>query len=348
MKKLFLITISVLISVTSYPQNIEDGSKWWDGKNLYRACTSDPDEIFFELVNGEEGDYPFYLSKIPGLSGTYTLEPFNTTYEAPFRAQYGWLVKYTREDGMYFLSVKNPANEIVWILTLTPDYLHHCQGQLAYDIQQPVEGMVTDYLMSPGYLSYFTKDELRDMLKLIDASGANSVITRTNKATIKSELKVTDSERAYFSEDMPPKEDSESESAPAVPNENYHASVKDFYNKVDALNYLLLKGYPMPMLYGEWAQGDMTYVVMPKSKSYTLEIWETTLDEDYNVVPSGSAPLFRGEPGNALCFSYITPEGMPSRIVVCREGFKIISAWVPQFSGMDGSLVTTDEFIYSE
>ena len=151
-----------------------------------------------------------------------------------------------------------------------------------------------------------------------------------------SELKVTDSERAYFSESMPPKGENEP-----------HASVKDFYHKVDGLNYLLSKGYPMPMLYGDWAPGELTYVVMPNSPAYTLEIWETKLDEDYNVVPGGSAPLFRGEPGNALCFSYITPEGMPSRIVVCREGFKIISAWVPQFSGMDGSLVTTPEFILS-
>lgn len=345
MKKLLIITISVLFSVISYAQTIEDGSKWWDGKNLYRACVSDPNEAFFELVN-EEGDYKFFLSKIPGLAGTYTLEPSNTAYEAPFRAQYGWLVKYTREEGMYFLSVGSPVGETVWVLTLTPDYLHHCQGQLADAIRQPVESMVTDYLMSPGYLSYFTKDELKNMLNLIDASGVNSVITRTNKASIKSELKVTDSERAHFSESMPPKEESEQQE-PETPNENYHASVKDFYQKVDGLNYLLSKGYPMPMLYGDWEPGELTYVVMPKSPTYTLEIWETSLDENYNVVPSGDAPLFRGEPGNALCFSYITPEGMPSRIVVCREGFKIISAWVPQFSGMDGSLVTTPEFILS-
>ena len=179
MKKLFTITISILVSVISYAQTIEDYSKWWDGKNLYRACVSDQNEAFFELVN-EEGDYKFCLKKIPGLVGTYTLEPSNATYEAPFRAQYGWLVKYTREEGMYFLSVRNPVDETVWVLTLTPDYLHHCQEQLAYAIRQPVESMVTDYLMSPGYLSYFTKDELKNMLNLIDASGENSIITRTN------------------------------------------------------------------------------------------------------------------------------------------------------------------------
>ena len=53
MKKLLIITISVLFSVISYAQTIEDGSKWWDGKNLYRACVSDPNEAFFELVNEE-------------------------------------------------------------------------------------------------------------------------------------------------------------------------------------------------------------------------------------------------------------------------------------------------------
>lgn len=522
MKRIFAVTISLAISILAYGQTIQDQSAWWDGKALYFAHILNENEIHFDAPENSEGVYQFSLKKISNYPGGYTLIPFNDSTDAPFRAQFGWIVEYTREEGMYFLSVKNPQNETVWVLTLTPDNLKNCRSQRDYALQQPISDMATGYLMDTGYLSYFTKEELKHMLNTIESSGDNSVISRTNKSLIASELKVTDKERSlyhdcvlqsalknivdyfelyfqwarensqeyhsmlycannafqgvddeditiedilidmkngymstiismegfkwkvetcywrlpdenevilatnviYFHPDgysysemcefvkicresiactkfdpVPPgiwndifttRENkmikfflphtgkniranittrdgnrsyeshtflqwngngfihTDSIDPNLTSTSNCHARVNVFETKGEGVNYLKSIGYAIPMMYGEWKDMEKTFVAIPASKRYTLEIWKVTVDEEYTCVLDGDSPLMRGEPGNAICFSYLPPEIIPTLGIICRDGFKIISSWIPSFSGMDGSLVTTDEFILAE
>ena len=335
MKKLFVLFILLYTGITANAQVIEDLSKWWDGKNTYIATVVNENEVFFEASNSDNISDQFTLHKIKNYAGGYTLVPTYKSEEAPLRAQFGWIVKYTREDGMYFLSVRDNKDEVVWTLVLTPDYHHHNEDQLQYALNQPIEDMVSGYLMSTGYLSHFSKDELKYMLSLLEKSNDNSIISRTNRSLIKSELKVVDSERESLS------------GKSFAPNES-HALVQCFNTKSEGLQYLAEAGCYMPSLYGKWESWDMTFVVIPNSDDYTLEIWSAGLDRDYNITPQGFVPLFKGEPGKPICFSYMVPEGVPSLIIACRDGNEVISTWVPSFSGEDGSLLTTKEFVLAK
>lgn len=332
MKRLYVIAILLYAALTANAQVIEDGTKWWDGKNTYIATVVNEEEVFFKATNSDELTDQFTLHRIKNYAGGYTLVPAYKSEEAPLRAQFGWIVRYIREDGMYFLSVRDNQDEIVWTLVLTPDYHHHNCGQLEYALTQPVEDMVSGYLMSTGYLSHFSKDELKYMLSLLEESGDNSIISRTNKSLIKSELKVTDAERESFS-------------GKSFTADVAHAKVQYFSTKAEGLQYLAEAGCYTPSLYGKWEDWDLTFVIMPNSENYTLEIWNAGLDMDYNITPQGFAPLMQGEPGKPICFSYMVSEGVPSLIIACKEDSNVISTWVPTFSGEDGSLVTSEYFV---
>lgn len=179
------------------------------------------------------------------------------------------------------------------------------------------------------------EDDLKYMLSLLEESDDNSIISRTNKSLIKSELKVTDAERESFS-------------GKSFAFRRFHAEVQFFNTRNEGIQFLAAAGYYTPSLYGAWDSWDMTFVVIPNSENYTLEIWNAALDKNYNIVPQGFSPLLQGNPGQPICFSYMVPEGAPALIVACREGPDVISTWIPSFSGEDGSLITTDDFILAK
>ena len=118
MKKI-LCMMMVLLAVSTQAQIIQNNSKWWDGSVLYTAKVQG-NSVKMEGIGEHEGGFFFNLTKVEGKSGEYILT--GEEYEAEaLRAKVGWRVQYVRQDGMYFLAIRNPKGDAVWQMTLTPD-----------------------------------------------------------------------------------------------------------------------------------------------------------------------------------------------------------------------------------
>ncbi|MBR4731110.1 MAG: YARHG domain-containing protein [Prevotella sp.] len=206
-------------------QTIQNGSKWWDGSVLYTAKVAASGEVTMNGVDAHEGGFRFMLAKEQGKQGRYTLTTDNPDAYMPVRGQLGWRVDYIRQDGMYFLAVRKPNNDVVWTLVLTPDNLENCIGQEQWAEQQPVSDIITGMLLNTTYLARFSKPDLRLMRNEIlarhgwkfqskdlqDYFGKQSwyhpvadnntiklsIIEQTNVQLIKSEEAVPDEERGY-------------------------------------------------------------------------------------------------------------------------------------------------------
>ena len=142
-------------------QTIQNNSKWWDGSVLYTAKVQG-NSVKMEGIGEHEGGFFFNLTKIEGKSGEYILS--GNDYEAEaLRAKTGWRVQYVRQDGMYFLAVRNPNGNAVWQMTLTPDNLKSSLAFERYLEQQPVSEQLSNCLLNTTYLGRFSKNELRLM-----------------------------------------------------------------------------------------------------------------------------------------------------------------------------------------
>lgn len=200
MKKIAIMIIGMVAAVaTANAQTIGEWSKWFDGKVLYTAHLLDSGDLYFDAPENTDGTYSFSLKKENFAPGEYTLIPHNTVDEAPFRAQYGWRVQYIRKEGMYFLAVRNSFDEVVWVLTLTPDNLKNCLGQEDFAEEQPIEEMIDGYLMNTTYLSNFSKEQLKAQITTLKSRATRSIIEEINLGLMQSELKVVESERQQLS-----------------------------------------------------------------------------------------------------------------------------------------------------
>ena len=204
-------------------QTITNGSKWWDGSVLYTAKVAASGEVTMNGIDAHEGGFRFMLSKDPSKQGRYILTTDNPDAYMPVRGQLGWRVDYIRQDGMYFLAVRKPNNDVVWTLVLTPDNLENCISQQQWAEEQPVSEIITGMLLNTTYLARFSKPDLRLMRNEIlarhgwkfqskdlqDHFGKQSwyhpvadnntiklsIIEQTNVQLIKSEEAVPDEER---------------------------------------------------------------------------------------------------------------------------------------------------------
>lgn len=340
MKKFILISIALWSFMTISAQVVTEGTRWFDGKVLYVAHILDNGDIYFCAEENTDGVYAFSLRRLKHAIGEYMLIPSTTVEEASFRAQFGWRVQYIRQEGMYFLAVRNKQNRIVWTLVLTPDSLEDCLAQQKDIEEQTTDNKLTDFLMNTKYLARFSKEELKDMYDELNALESHTIISETNMQLIASEMEVVEYERfALINEDEDQSDNISSESA------DYFALVTFFTDLNEAMEYINMMGYPLPAIYGMWKENEHTFVVLPAESNSVVELWRAELDEEYNVICAGEEPIIKGSPGKPLCFSYMVPEGMPSYIVVCRKEDGTISTWTPVFSGMDGSLVTDSDFL---
>lgn len=160
-KTLFLFVVLLLTSVGVQAQTIQNGSKWWDGAVLYTAKVQG-NAVKMNGVGEHKGGYSFELTKIEGKNGEYILTGKDEE-AAAMRAKIGWRVQYTRQDGMYFLAVRNPNGDAVWQMTLTPDNLENSLAFERYLEKQPASEQLATCLLNTTYLGRFPKDELRIM-----------------------------------------------------------------------------------------------------------------------------------------------------------------------------------------
>ena len=342
MKKIVFILIALCAWVKVSAQTVTEGTQWFDGKVLYTAHVLDNGELFFNALENTDGVYDFSLRRLNHAPGEYMLIPSNMIDDAPLRAQFGWRVQYIRKQGMYFLAVRNRQDRIVWTLVLTPDNLENCLGQQRFAEEQPVDDMLDGYLMNTKFLARFSKEELKRMHAKLKALPSHTVISETNMQLIESELEVVDYERfALINEDVDQSDFASGES------KDYFGMVTYFPDLAEAMRYISDMGYPKPALYGNWAEGERTFVVLPAEDDSVLELWHTTLDKDFDIICKGAKPIVQGTHGQPLCFSYSIPNGdsIPPYIIVCRKSNGVASSWIPGFNEMDGSLKTDMDFI---
>ena len=342
MKKIVFVLIALCALVKVSAQAVTEGTQWFDGKVLYTAHVLDNGELFFDGVANTKEVYDFSLRRLSHAPGEYMLVPTNMIDDAPLRAQFGWRVQYIRKQGMYFLAVRNRQDRIVWTLVLTPDNLENCLGQQRFAEEQPVDEMLDGYLMNTKFLARFSKDELKQMHAKLKALPSHTVISQTNMELIESELEVTEAERYLLVG-----EDENSSDFASGESKGYFGMVTYFPDLAEAMRYISDMGYPQPALYGNWAEGERTFVVLPAEDDSVLELWHTTLDKEFNIICKGEKPIVQGTHGQPLCFSYSIPNGdsIPPYIIVCRKSNGVASSWVPGFNEMDGSLKTDSDFI---
>ena len=345
MKKIVFILIALCALVKVSAQAVTEGTQWFDGKVLYTAHVLDNGELFFNALENTDGVYDFSLRRLNHAPGEYMLIPSNMIDDAPLRAQFGWRVQYIRKQGMYFLAVRNRQDRIVWTLVLTPDNLENCLGQQRFAEEQPVDDMLDGYLMNTKFLARFSKEELKRMHAKLKALPSHTVISETNMQLIESELEVVEYERFALAND-----DVDQSDFASGESKDYFGMVTYFPDLAEAMRYISDMGYPQPALYGNWAEGERTFVVLPAEDDSVLELWHTTLDKEFNIICKGEKPIVQGTYGQPLCFSYSIPNGdsIPPYIIVCRKSNGVASSWVPGFNEMDGSLKTDSDFIDGE
>ena len=222
-KLLFVIVLCLCAFLSVQAQNIPNGSKWWNGSDLYTATVRAGGVVYFqgsdynELTIEKDGDKP----------GLYKIIPSRQAEDRPsIRGEFGWRVQHIRQEGMNFLVVRRPNGDASEVLVLTPDNLKDCQNQEKWAEEQPVSDIITGMLLNTNYLGRFSKNELRLMRNEILARHgwkfqskdlqehfgkqswykpvANNntiklnIIEQTNVQLIKSEEIVPDSERGYM------------------------------------------------------------------------------------------------------------------------------------------------------
>ncbi len=156
-----MIVMCLCAVVGVQAQTIQNGSTWWDGSVLYTALVQG-NTVKMEGVGEHEGGFRFQLTKLANKSGEYVLTGSEEEADA-LRAKVGWRVQYVRQEGMYFLAVRNPKGDAVWQLTLTPDNLQNCLAQQRDAEKREVGWLLQHWLMDVSYLSRFSKNQLRLM-----------------------------------------------------------------------------------------------------------------------------------------------------------------------------------------
>ena len=160
-----LSTILLLLGLlfTAQAQTIQNGSRWWDGVRLYTAEVDEAGDVRMVGESEKMGGDSFRLNKVKNKDGRYTLASDNKYGWLFIRGEVGWRVDYIRQEGMYFLAVRNPNEDCVFTLTLTPDNLKNCVAQQKIAEERDVSWMLQNYLMNTAYLGRFSKPQLRLM-----------------------------------------------------------------------------------------------------------------------------------------------------------------------------------------
>lgn len=343
MKRTIAFLIALCIFVSLKGQTVTEGTKWFDGNVLYVAYILNDGEVFFSGKNGNDEIHEFTLRRMNYAPGEYILIPSNMEDDAPFRAQFGWRVQYIRQEGMYFLAVRNRQDRVVWTLTLTPDTLDNCLAQQESAEEMPVEEILTSFLFNTKLLAGLNKNELQLLFDKLQADNNRDIIAKTNLDLLASELEVVDYERFALINDGLGQSYSEETKAKRV---DYFALVTSYRGRQNAIEYLSFMDCPSPWFYGIWNEYEITFVIVPAEEDSVLELWNARLDEDNNVVKNEFLLLL--DFGMPLVLSYIPPDGLPEYVVVCRKSDGSTASWIPQFSGRDGSLVTDSDFINGE
>ena len=95
-----------------------------------------------------------------------------------------------------------------------------------------------------------------------------------------------------------------------------------------------------------WPSGTRFFLILPTDATSTVRLYKAVVTDEGKVVPDRTAgPIAEAKPGWALLFRYEPPGSMPQFIAELTEAQGEKHTWVPDFSGMDGKLVTSKRFV---
>lgn len=112
----------------------------------------------------------------------------------PFRTEYGTKVKALGKEGT-ILAFLDGDGLTSWTLVRTDKSQRDCLATEFWAKSQPLEKMVSSYVMNTHYLSVLSKTQLRYMKELLEGRKNRSYVEQTNLELICSELKVPDFHR---------------------------------------------------------------------------------------------------------------------------------------------------------
>ena len=135
---MIFLCLCTLLSVQA--QDISNGSKWWDGTDLYTATVRAGGVVYFQGSDYNE----LTIEKDGDKAGAYKIIPSRQAEDRPpLRGEFGWRVQHIRQEGMNFLVVRRSNGDASDILVLTPDNLKDCKGQEEWAEKQPVSDIIT-------------------------------------------------------------------------------------------------------------------------------------------------------------------------------------------------------------
>ena len=88
----------LLIFCGAWAQNVENGSRWWDGEKLYTAELDEAGNVTMNGESEEMGGDRFRLIKVSGKAGHYTLASGNSHGWLFIRGKVGWEVELVRQE----------------------------------------------------------------------------------------------------------------------------------------------------------------------------------------------------------------------------------------------------------
>lgn len=162
MKKLMIIVLMACCSMLSIQaQTIKKGDKFFDGRSLYTVQEVRMGKYVYMTT---PQDNEMTLEKIDGKNGEYKIIPSRQADECPIRfAEWDWRVQYIRKDGMYFLAVRKPNGDAMWIMVLTPDNEDDCLAHQRDLENANWENEITRRLLNTPYLMNIPREQLRLM-----------------------------------------------------------------------------------------------------------------------------------------------------------------------------------------
>ena len=114
--------------------------------------------------------------------------------------------------------------------------------------------------------------------------------------------------------------------------------MQDYIDALDFKDILIEKS--------TWPKGSTFFLIVPTDATSTISLYKAMVTNEGKVLPNHAAsPIVETKPGWALLFRYEPPGSIPEFIAELTEATGKKYTWVPDFSGMDGKLLTSKRFV---
>lgn len=175
-------------------QSITEDSHWFDGSAYYTATELEGSILFAGDSADDTYHFEFRLRPLKS-EGLFKLAQASDESIVPFRTDYGSLVKISGKGNSTTLSILDDEGAVSWTLVRTDKSHQDCLATEFWAKSQPLEKMVSSYVMNTHYLSVLSKTQLRYMQEILNNKPSRTAIEENNLQLIGSELKVGDFKR---------------------------------------------------------------------------------------------------------------------------------------------------------